>query len=643
MPSRLKQPQKEDTRATLFLLYESGHVEALERLFRERPHERTDSLVIALSSDIEVELEKRYIPFSSGRDYKRIAPDLLAAQDEMMDAFFADSRWKLFTYRGIELRTIFLFMFRSYFQRVWYYGNLLMSVLETHQEAKRLTLFAPSGAVSSVAGGLVHREREAVIDCAKVVAAKSGVAVTIIPSVRTGAALNDHLGLFFFGVRRTIFGFSLAVWNASISLLFRPRRPRLLISDHWRNVGPAIKLLGGGECLFLDRLEIQRIPWRALLRYRMRFVHSADFVSRSMRKRARESAREFAREWSTLRSSISPVFVFRGHSFDALLLQAMDDIVSSFGKLLREVEGTYALYERFKPDVVLLRASVSGQTHFSILPLVARALNIPSLELQHGLEYLGPGSWSREHAAEYIAAYGPLVRKELLSIGYVPGKVREIGSPRFDDLRLGSMDGSGKHPARPFTVLCIAPDIRPFEIYDSYSAEEYFSAVAEAAGVLSHTQMIIKFRPGSSSEDPIRAIAAKAFARVPYTAEAAIPLSELFARADAVVSCYSTVVLEALQCGMPVVIPVLNPIDAAVTRFHFLPYRDAGALDIAFTCPELGDILTKFSAHPAVRHDRQAKIRTFLSENFRFDGNSSRRFAACIVELAKQSGFHTLK
>lgn len=633
METQLKQLQSSRAHS-LFLLYERGHIDELERLFRERPQERVDSLTIALSLDIEEELRRRNTPFSSGRDYKKTAPDLLTAQDAMMDAFFADSRWKLFAYRGIELQTTFRYMFRAYFQRVWYYGNLLISILEIHSEAERLVVFAPSGIVSSVAGGLSRREREAVIDCAKIVAARSGIPVTVVSSVRVSAALRDRFSLFSFAIRRTMFGLFLAVWNTSIAFLCRPCRPRLLISDHWRNVGSAIELLEEGECIFLDRQEIRSIPWRMLLRYRMRFVHSEDFVSRSMRKRAQKSTQEFVREWGAMRSDIGQVFMFRGYSFDALLVQAVDDIVHNFGKLLREIEGTYALYERFKPDVVLLRASVSGQTHFSILPLVAKATHIPSLELQHGLEYLGPGSWSREHAAEYIAAYGLLVRKELLSIGYVPEKIRNIGSPRFDSFGLKSATGGGKHPPHPFTVLCIAPDIRPFEIYDSYSAEEYFSAVGAAGRALAHVRMIIKFRPGSPSDDPLRVIAARSFSRVPYAAEDAAPLPGLFARADVMVSCYSTVVLEALQCGIPVIIPALNSVDAAVVRFHFSSYVEAGALRIASTQEELTASLAEFEANPVLRSDMGARARAFIDKNFSFDGNSSSRCAALIMELA---------
>ncbi len=634
MKTKLKRPQGNRSR-TLFLLYELGHIDGLERLFRNQPHERAGSLTVALSLDIEEELRKRNIPFFSGCDYKKIAPDLLTAQDAMMDAFFADPRWKLFTYRGIELRTTFLFMFRAYFQRVWYYGNLLISILEAHPEAERLAVFAPSGMLSSVAGGLSHREREVVIDCAKIVAARSGMPVTVVPSDRVSEALHDRFRLFFFTVQRMLFGFSLAVWNASIAFLCRPRRPRLLISDHWRNVGSTIELLKEGECIFLDRQEIRHIPWRMLLRYRMHFVHSEDFVSRSMRKRAQKSAQEFAREWDTLRSDIDPVFMFRGYSFDALLVQAVDDIVRGFGKLLREIEGTYALYEHFKPDVVLLRASVSGQTHFSILPLVAREKHILSLELQHGLEYLGPGSWSREHAAEHIASYGPLVKEELVSAGHAPERVHEIGSPRFDDLsRIPAVEGSG---GRSLTVLCISPDIRVFEIYDSYSAEDYFTTVAAAIEALGDVRTIIKFRPGSPDEDPLRLIAAKAFSRVPYVAASSEPLSGLFDQADIVVSCYSTVALEALQRGMPVIVPSLNSVDAAVVRFHFSRYVDAGALRIASTQEELAASLAELEANPALRSDMGERARAFIDRNFSFDGHSSSRCAALIMELADRS------
>lgn len=633
MPTPSIQPRG-DRRLTLFFLYERVHAAAYERFLQEQPGERTESVVIALSVDTEAELSKRNIPFVSGRTYKQTAPDLLTAQDEMMQSFFADPRWGTFVYRGVDLPTTFRFMFRSYLQSVWYYGNLLVSVVEKHPEARRIVVFAPSGIVSSAAGMFARREREAVVDCARTVAAHAGLEIKIIPPVSVTARLRDRLMLSLFSMRRALFGLSLSIWNGVIAALCRPSHPRLLISDHWRNVGPAIELLGQGECMFLDRLEIRHIPWRMLLRYRMRFVHSGDFLSWRMRRHAHERAQEYAREWRAMRFAIAPTLSVRGYSFDELLLAAVDDFVAGFEKLLCEIEGTYALYERLKPDLVILRASVSAQTHFSVLPLVAKQLSIPSLELQHGLEYLGPGSWSREHVAEHVASYGSLVKEELVSAGHASERVHEIGSPRFDNLsRIPSVEGDDTHP---LTVLCISPDIRIFEIYDSYSAEDYFTAVMAAIEALGNARTIIKFRPGSPDEDPLRVIAARVFSRVPYVAASSEPLSGLFDQADIVVSCYSTAILEALQRGMPVIIPAVSPVDAAVTEFHFSRYRDAGVLHIAPTVAELATVLLRFAEYPVLRSEMRDRINAFLAQNFSFDGESSHRFAELIIELSEK-------
>ncbi len=192
-------------------------------------------------------------------------------------------------------------------------------------------------------------------------------------------------------------------------------------------------------------------------------------------------------------------------------------------------------------------------------------------------------------------------------------------------------------------MLCIAPDIRPFDIYDSYSAEEYLSAVAAAAKTIPNVHVIIKLRAGPAGEVSLRAAIANSFSRVPHTIAQGESLAGLLARSDAVVSCYSTAILEALQYALPVVIPALNPVDAEVVRFHFLSYRNAGALDIAFTRGELADFLARIASDFALRRERQLKIRAFLADNFCFDGNSSSRFAALIVQLAKQSASHRLR
>ncbi|MFA6315444.1 MAG: CDP-glycerol glycerophosphotransferase family protein [Candidatus Paceibacterota bacterium] len=627
----------ENNSKTLFLIYELGQVDELQRFFGKNPKAKTDSLVIAFSLDIEARLYEQKVPFVSISKYKNIFPNQLNEEDKMITAFFSDLAWKKFKYKNIFLPTIFQFMFRSYFQRIHYYSNLLISVVEVHSNATQFKLFAPSEIISKTFGTLAFREINVVIDCAKNIASARDMSVTVIPLSNSITSVRNSMRPLLFLSKRIAFGVFLNVWNVAVTILRKSSHTRLIISDHWRNLKPSIELLKKAECIFLDRTEIFNINWRTLVRYRMRFVHIENFLSRQTRKLVKVETQNFNMLWNNLKGKIPQVFVWRGYSFDTLMLNAAQDIVGSFEKILCEIEGTHALYGRLHPHVVMLRASVSAQTHFSVLPLVAKDFGIPSLELQHGLEYLGPGSWSRDHVAEYIATYGPIVKRELLTIGYSREKVREIGSPRFDNYMLGNYRDKKPNRQDKFTILCIAPDIRPFEIYDSYSAEDYFSSVVKAVESLESVHVIIKLRPGPADETTLGTIVERVFSHVPHTIAQYEPLPLLYHKVDVVVSCFSTAILEALQFSMPVIIPALNPVDAQIVNFHFSQYKEAGALDIASNHEEFARILGELASHPERRVEIQNVLQTFISQNFLFDGHSRERYADLIVELAKRS------
>ncbi|MCC6290744.1 CDP-glycerol glycerophosphotransferase family protein [Candidatus Nomurabacteria bacterium] len=640
MQNQFRQEEK-DNACTLALLSELGQVGELERFLLEQPGTVTDYLIVALSLEIETKLEERGISFVSVGRYKKIFPDQLIDEDVMMAEFFSDQRWKKFSYRGIPLLITFRFMFRAYLQRARYYSNLLISILETHQGVSRLVLFSPSEKISNTFGNLAKREINVVVDCAKTIASIRGISVTVIQP-KSFATLRDSLRPVLFSAQRAIFGFLLILWNAVVVTSRRSRHPRLLISDHWGNVGSSIRLLKYGECIFFDRSEIKCINWRLLLRYRMRFVHFENFLTHKMCVRAKECGREFIDIWNKMRGGVPSVFSFQGHSLDPLFLGVVDDVVYNLEKTLYQIEGAYAMYEKLQPDLVMLRASVSGQTHFSVLPLVAKMCGIPSLELQHGLEYLGPGSWSREHVAEYIAVYGSLVKKELVSIGCVADKIWEVGSPRMDNYPVFKEKKIKDISRGKLTLLCIAPDIRPFEIYDSYSAEEYFKVIARAVEKLKEKHIIVKLRPGPANDGLLRAIIARAFSHIPYTIAQNESIADLCVRADVVISCYSTTILEVLRIGLPTIIPVLNRVDAMVTEFHFSRYHDAGALHIVSNHQGLTDILLRLVSHPELRDELRKNAYSFIRNNFCFDGDSSRRLTTLVLELAAKKASRKL-
>lgn len=618
---------------TLYILNEVAHVALLEQQWKSHPQEKKNALVLALAIDIEEALTKSEILFLSAGKYKTISAELLVEEERMVDAFLKDLRWKSFIYRGVDLVKIFRFMFHAYVQHVCYYSRILIAVVESQGDIGRFVLFAPTGKVMArFSGILAQREVDVVIDSAKAIARFRNVTLDVISPPVSRASVRNAVDSYLFTIRRALFGIAISIWNAALKLVRPAQHPRVIISDHWRNVGSIIELLNTGECIFLDRTEIRHMPWRILIKYRMRFLHSENFLSRKARQEARVRGKELRTYWEDVRKSLSHVCRIRGYELDALLLKAMDDIANSFERILSEIEGVYTLYERTNPDLVLLRDSVSGQTHFSILPLVAKEMGIPSLELQHGVGYFGPGSIGLAHHAEHIAVYGPLIKRELLQIGYDSKLIHAVGLPRFDRYRPARHEGV----EQSVTILCIAPDISPFEIYDSYSALNYFSAVAGAVGKLRGVHVIIKRRSDPADRGVIRALITQAFGTVSHTVANLEPVSELLPRVDVVISCFSTAILEALVFGKPVIIPTLNPIDSQMVQFHFASYARSGAVTIAATHEQLVQSLTKL-ADSSYRARTQERISGFLATQFCFDGKSSKRCAALILRLSQKA------
>lgn len=613
----------------MFIIYELGHVDELKKYLERHPEEKISSVVIALSIDIEEKLHRENIFFISAAAYKKAFPDQLSNEDEIMEDFFSHPGWDAFVHRGISLPKIFRFMFRAYLQVVRYYGMLLSKVIEEHPAVRGVKLFPPGEALSSTHGTLAFREIHAVVDCAKRIGEIKGIPVTVLSPSIVAVSIRNSLRPIVFSLKRSIFGILIKTWNAVVIAISRPRAKRFLISDHWRNVESSASLLQDVELIFLDRTEVRHISFRFLLRYRMRFVHIADFLPRGASRRIREDSTKFLHIWKETRDNLPKIFTWTGNSFDQLFLTAIEDIILDFPRILSEIEGAYALYEKVRPNVVALRASVSKQPHFSILPMVAKKLGIPSIELQHGLEYLGPGSWSREHEAEYIAVYGHLVKQELISIGYEEDKLVEIGSPRFDRHIISQK----KH--EKFTILCIAPDIRAFEVYDSYSAFAYFASISQAAEAeKEHIHIVFKLRPGPADEALLRGIIARVFIHFSYDIAQYESLSELYSEVDMVISGFSTAVIEAMQCGLPVIIPAIHPVDAKIVQFHFSRYSDAGALIVANTPDAFSQALSSIVHDPQRREAMRASIVEFMAKNFCFDGKSSERYATLMKKLA---------
>lgn len=629
----MKQHQGEKTN-TIFLLYEKGHIEELERFWREHPDLRTHSLVVATAPELEERLHDRGIAFVSGHDYRSLDSSGLTLSEKWTASVLRSREWEWLQYRDVPFAEIFFFSVQYCFLQAIYYGTIIENIYTAHQNMRTLIIF-PSLQEVPLKGRPFDRARiAATVDCARLIGAKYGFDV-VVPEKQRNAARASRQA-FSFAMKQTILDYAISIWNISIGLI-RPRgTPRILASDYWRNIAPILSRLPHGELMLFDRGESLKAGFSNLWRYRVRLYNFGSFSIRSWKQKRAETQHMFEKRWRDLRDAGLPECSLGNVSLRPLLIGVLDDLIlREVPKMLRSIDGAYGLLATLKPDIVFLRTSFSSQSHFYILALTARALGIPSLELQHGLEYLGPRSISTQHSAEYVAVYGKVVQDEFVALGLSRENFPIVGSPRFDAYlnksSQGKLDQSGRSG---MSVLCIGFTADAECFFDDYDVRDYYSALARALENVPGSSVVIKMRPGAPSSS--RFAVDTIFARVPHTIAQHEPLTELFLSTDIVFSYYSTSVLEALQFGKPTIIFSPQPMEKEQIRFHFTQYVAIGGCIIANTQEEL-ESACRSLANDSFLRDRLARgSKEALTRFHQFDGKASERIVELIERLSQK-------
>ncbi len=629
----------------LFFLYEQAHIDACTRFLDEHPEIRREGYLIVPSSlEIESALAEKSIPFCSGRAYRPRDTSRFQLAEAWTAGLFDSQEWRWFQYRGVSLAQMFFLPVQDYILRLLYYTTVFENVLTQHPAARRLVVFPSSHSLAAATPQEVTAVRQqpllrehivAVVACAKLIGKQLGIEV-VIPHARVPMK-QMRFNRRTFALKRMLLELSITMYNICIGLV-RPRgTPRILASDYWRNVAPIMEQLPQGELMLFDRGEALKAGFKNLWRYRIRLYNFNSFSIRDNERARGEAQQLFEERRNELRENGFSKYAYRGITLRPLMIEAFDELCARVvPQTLRDIDGTFALLIALKPDIVFLRASVSLQTHFNILAQVARACAIPSLELQHGLEYLGPDSYSRRHSAEYIAVYGQLVQDEFAALGFPREKLPIVGSPRFDAYEEEvPPTNKNRQERKGLSVLCVGTIVAVESAQDDYDLEDYYTAIARALEKVPGSSVVIKLRPGPVREHFYREVIDRIFARIPHTITRHESLPVLFASADFVVSYYSTFVLEALKFNKPVVVFTTDPPEKKAVNFHFTRYSEAGGLLVADTQEDLENAFHSLS-ETAVRERLSERAENVLSQFHLFDGKASERIIELITRLSQK-------
>jgi hypothetical protein len=615
---------------TLLVIYQTAQVSRLEKVYSEFLTNDKEVEILALGADVEFLLKEKNIPHTSGRKFRRrTPPEHLFAAVQLGEQVLHDRRFKFFEYRGISLGELYTMAFQDYLVRFFYYLSLARSVFAAYPEVE-VRLLQTSDMVSPTSGLLAVFEARVTIDAFELVAKAEKRLLEILgePPVWEASITRRSEK-----AKRIVSETALSIFNYIMFLLPR-KRVRIFASDYWKNISPLLGELPDAELLLLDRAQIKNVRFADLLRHHMRFVKIDSYVRARERAGAKGKVTFFNMQWKTARNLYAASYSYDGYSLDSFLEKILDRIVSVGGEhAVLTIDGSYRMLTKLQPDIVLVRASISAQPHFAILCRVSSALAIPSVELQHGIFYLGEGSFVRNRTAEYIAEYGAQSRSELQEIGYRQDQLFDVGSPRFDAYsKMKAYDAKQKESV---TIGCIAPEVLTGSWNDSYDVYDYFAHFAEAVSSIPNVSVIIKLRATELNYAFYQKALAQAFSKTPYSVLRYEPLQDLLERSDFIVTCYSTALLEVLLCGIPMVYEATLPMQNELGK-SLHAYEESGALIYAKTQEELEKAVKSLSEQAELRANYSRGAREFMNKNYLFDGQTSARLAGEIRKLAER-------
>ncbi|MFQ5552789.1 MAG: CDP-glycerol glycerophosphotransferase family protein, partial [Thermoplasmata archaeon] len=290
-----------------------------------------------------------------------------------------------------------------------------------------------------------------------------------------------------------------------------------------------------------------------------------------------------------------------------------------------------------QPAPLTFRDSVSMATH-----MISSFLANPRAVARHlfFVRSFGPrnllhafASWSKvshEYARERCtkaAVMGPYAKRVFAKLGYEAEDVVVTGQPRFDALeglrdskeatclRLG-LDRSQR------TLLVATPVLRNAE-----QRAAFMAAIIRAANRVGQLNLVVKVHPREATEPYHELMREEGAGDALVIAD--FPVPSLLHACDLLVSSYSTMALEALIVGKPVV--VLNiPGEAA-----YYPFGEQGVSATASDELELEGAIRELLLNGGETEEMAIRTQRFVREHaYARDGRSSERVAGLIRDLS---------
>jgi len=260
-----------------------------------------------------------------------------------------------------------------------------------------------------------------------------------------------------------------------------------------------------------------------------------------------------------------------------------------------------------------------------------RQLDVPTLNIQHGVRTDSP--WIEDQLFDRFAVFGPSTSEVFVKRGNAPTIFVPTGVPRYD--RLFRREGI---KSREQVAAELGLDLgRPIIAFASQRAWGRMTPAVKRETLLAllrarrqtDAQLVVKLRHGQLDYVPPEAIREPGWEHVKVTAE--YNLYDLLNASDVVVTAYSTVGMEAVALGKPLLIINLTG------QPDLIPYVQEGVALGVYQSDHVGQallhLLSTGRPNPDWAQHRQDFIRRHLTSD---DGHSAERVARLMLEMIKR-------
>jgi hypothetical protein len=346
-------------------------------------------------------------------------------------------------------------------------------------------------------------------------------------------------------------------------LLFEDYERLYHISDAIRARGKKRVILVGNEGGTLNRLAALRRKrlYRALL-------YHLNPASVNRVKKARQRVKK---AWYGIKDNAAfhNFFDYEGLNLWPLMEEKFADICQSLlPKAIGLIESASRGLAFYRPSLVILNTDVLS--HGRAICLIARQMGIPTLMIQHGV-YVGYVSGYDVITADKVAAWGKTQVDSYVALGNDSSKVEVVGGYLFDGLYRRSKREGREQEARERVYRQLELDPRQgiltYATLDTPPREKRLSAgqtdddievifrpIVEAMKEFPEKQLVVKLHPMESEYCYRRVLQEMDWTRERIRVIKRINLHDLIDASEVTITVPSTVALEAIILGKPVVI-----------------------------------------------------------------------------------------